>query len=173
MKDFLRVLSCVLLAGCSSISMEPNAVELFSSECEVALTRHVLRLRVVETNRGVVIDEVLPKRRYRVLLDAAEAASIRERIAAFQLSQRDIELMGSREVRVRGPKGEDLVALAPFDGASYRFSIRSSAGVRNVSVHNPASDLHFKGPGSEAARLKEVLDFLEQATTKVRNEKRG
>jgi hypothetical protein len=168
MKAVALVVFCHLVAGCSSVSS--SAVELFSSHCTSALTGQVVVLRVLATGDQLIIDERFPRRNYRVSVAGPDAADIRQKIATLELTPSDIETMASQDMRVRSQNGNDAVVLAPFDGVSYRFTIRGS---QLVTVHNPASDPHFKSPPVEAVRLKAVLDLVEELSARARSNQRA
>jgi len=161
----LAILWQVIL-GCSSIPS--TAIELFSSQCTSALTGQVVLLRVLASGDQLIIEEKRPRRNYRAKVADPDAAEIRQKIATLALAPSDIETMASQEIRVLSPNGEEVMALAPFDGVSYRFTIRSS---QLITVHNPASDLHFKSPPAEAVHLKAVLDLVDELFARVRANK--
>jgi len=149
--------------GCSSLPKD--AAEVFSSHCTSALSGHSVTVRALADGDQLHIEETGPRRTHRVRVAGRRAAELREKIAALELSPKDIDTMASQEIRVRGANGEDLVVLAPFDGVSYRFTIR---GTRLVTVHNPASDPHFMSPPAEAARLRAVLELVDELSAYTR-----
>jgi hypothetical protein len=173
MKALAVITMAFFTTSCAMLLPGNQPTNLFVSRCEVALTKDAFVLRVSDTERGLVIEAVGPRRSFRSTVSGYAAEGIRERIAKFRLTQSDIEVMASRELRRPGPQGEDLLVLAPFDGATYYFEIGGSSELRKVSVSNSDADLHFQAPAEHAARLREVMDFVRFATQIARGEKKA
>jgi hypothetical protein len=150
-----------------------SSVELFSVRAELQPGNRHLTLRVTESDGGLTIEESAPRKQSKAKVTGAAAESLRARVSALRISQSDIENLAARRVVTRGPSGEELIVLAPFDGVHYRFTIKSADGERSVSVSNPESDLHFKGPFEEVERLKELMALFRHVSLLARGENRA
>ena len=167
MKSVVLAVFSLVGSSCATSSAPP---ELFVSRCEIALTKHVITLRVAETNRGLLVEESAPRRKSRVVLTGAAADAIRTRIARLSLTQSDIDFMASHAVATLGANGEEMLVLAPFDGARYSIVFRNASGLRKISVSNPEADVHFQAPPEQAGRLQEVMQLVASLTRLARGE---
>ena len=154
-----------------STSDDTSAVEWFAVEADLNPGNRRFTLRITERKDRWVIEESAPLKTSRASISVSAAAVLRARVNALRISQGDIESLAAQRFAARGPNGEELVILAPFDGVYYRFTIRSAAGVRSIAVSNPESNLHFEGHSEEAERLRELMRFFRDMSRIARGEK--
>jgi len=143
-----------------------SAKDLFAARCVPALTKKEFTWRVEETPRGVIVRYSDPRERFSTEVTATDAASLRTKIAGLRLSQADLDFLRSREVKL--PDGRIL--LRPFDGVVYHFTMPSGA---SLMIDNPAFDLERQPSFEETARLRDVMDFIEQLTRIAKKENRA
>jgi hypothetical protein len=154
------------------ISMQAGAKELFSARCEPALTKGVFSWRVEETKRGLAVRYSDPKKQFGAEIAGADADALRAKIAALRFSQRDIEFLRSREVRIPATKKEEeKIVLRPFDGATYHFSFSAVDGVREVTIDNPTFDFEHHASLEETTRLREAMALLDAISRIAKKEK--
>jgi hypothetical protein len=134
-----------------------SAKDLFAARCVPWLTKKESTWRVEETRRGVLVRYADPRQKYSAEVTAADAASLRAKIASLRLSQADIDFLRSREIKL--PDGRIL--LRPFDGVVYHFSMPLGA---SLMIDNPGFDLERQPSLAATARLREVLDLLDELT---------
>lgn len=153
------------------ISALACAKELFSARCEPALTKGAFSWRVEETKRGLAVRYSHSKRKFAAEIAGADADALRAKIAALRISQRDVEFLRAREVRIPATKKEEeQIVLRPFDGVTYHFSYQTSDGVRMVTIDNPAFDFEHHASLEETVRLREALALLDYLSRVAKKE---
>jgi hypothetical protein len=149
-----------------ALSAPAIAKELFAARCVPALTKGEISWRVEESRRGVQVMYSDPKKKFSAEFRGTDADALRAKIARLQLSRADTELLRSREVST----SDGRVLLRPFDGVTYYFTFPR----RDVIlIDNPSFDLEHHAHLEETARLREVLDVLEDLTRLAKKEKKG
>ena len=149
------------------------AEELFSARCESSLTKSSASWRLTETKGSLTVEySDAKKKNFSVVASSKEAEVLRSKVASLQLVQADIDFLRSQSVTHPAKKKEDeTVIFRPFDGVTYYFSIRTSAGVRSFWIDNPDFDLEYHAKLKETALLKEVLTFLEFLERRAKGQK--
>lgn len=165
----VKVKLILIAIFCGLISTSVRADVLFSAKAVPALKKGSFVWQVEETRRGIEVWHANPRKRFTNVIDGTEADHLRTKISGIRLSHEDVEFLRTREVRKNGE--EDTILLRPFDGVHYYFSILGSDGIRMIEVSNPAFDLEQHPSLEQTARLREVMDFIEELTRIAKKDK--